>query len=81
MSEHDVICTGAKECKELKGAIHIIHCGSKEIKQRPEYCSGRSPHLYRHEEDSGFTCPFINKWVEGRRIWMKVKNGTTPSNG
>ena len=73
MSEHDVICTGVEECRQLKGATHVVYYGDKEIHQRPEYCGGRYPHLYRSEEDKPFTCPFVNRQVEGKRIWERVK--------
>lgn len=72
MSEDDVVCTGADECKKLKDAVHIIHYDGREIRQRPEYCSGRHPHRFNHEECRGHTCVFINKWVGCKRIWMKV---------
>ena len=72
MSEDDVICTGAEECKKLEGATHIIHYDGKEIVQRPEYCSGRHPHRFQPEEDGPHVCIFINKPVRGKRIWMRV---------
>lgn len=78
MSEDDVICTGAEECKKLKDAVHIIRYGNKDIEQRPEYCSGRHPHRFRPEEDSSHVCPFINKRVEGKRIWMRIPRGANP---
>ena len=59
------ICSGVKECEKLKDATNIIMYGDKEVTQRPEYCSGRHPHRFRHEEDrGGFICPFINKRIE-----------------
>lgn len=72
MSEDDVICSGAEECKKLKDAVHIIYYGGKEIHQRPEYCSGRNPHLPMPEEDSTHICPFINKRVEGKKMWKRA---------
>jgi len=71
MSEFDVICSGVEKCRKLKNATHTIHYGDKEIVQRPEYCSGRCPHLPRPEEDSSHICPFINERVEGKPIWQR----------
>ena len=72
MSENDVICTGVKECEKLKNAVHIIHYDGKEIKQQPEYCSGRYPHKHQQEECSPHICIFINKSVECKRIWKRA---------
>jgi len=72
MDSEDVICSGASECKKLKGATHITHCAGKEIIQRPEYCSGRRPHRFQHEEDSPHFCIFINKHVESKRLFQKA---------
>jgi len=72
MSEHDVICTGAEECKKLVGATHVFWYGDKEIIQRPEHCSSRNPHLPSADEDKSFICPHINKRVEAKRIWQRA---------
>lgn len=69
-----VICTGAIKCKKLKDAVHTIYYGDKRIDQRPEYCSGREPHIFNSETDSSFVCPFINERVEGKHIYKKVMN-------
>lgn len=72
MNEDYVICSGAEECKKLKDAVHIILYDGEEIKQRPENCSGRHPHLFNHDECRGMACPFINKWVECKKVWMRI---------
>ncbi len=71
MSEDDMLCTGAEECKKLEDAVHIIKIGDKEVHQRPEYCSGQRPHRFNHEECGGMHCGFINKWVECKRMWKR----------
>ena len=57
MSANDVICSGAKMCNSTNN----------------KYCSCRFPHIFNHEECSGFTCPIIMKWVECRSIYAKIK--------
>lgn len=72
MSENDVLCSGVDKCKDLDGAVNIIHHRGKEINQRIEYCSGRTPHLFNYEECRGIVCPFTHERVECKRIWMRV---------
>ncbi|KKK71624.1 hypothetical protein LCGC14_2912020, partial [marine sediment metagenome] len=50
MSGDDVICSGVKICSVLKDVVHTIDYGDNKVNQRPEYCSGRHPHRYQHEE-------------------------------
>ena len=72
MEVDDVICSAYKECLQLKDAVHVIMVGDREVHQRPEYCSGRYPHRYRHEEDSGFFCSFVNKQVTAKRMYART---------
>lgn len=66
-----MICVGARECAKLKDAEHIIYYGDKEIRQRPEYCSGQHPHRFNHEECGSRHCVFLDKQVECVRLYIK----------
>lgn len=69
---NDVICSGYKKCMELKGAVHTFQVGNRTVHQRPENCSGREPHRFRHEEDASHFCSFVNERVEAKRIAVRV---------
>lgn len=72
MDADDVICSAHTECKKLKNAVHVIMYAGKEIHQKPEYCGGRHPHRFRHEEDMPHFCTFVNKQVVARQMYKRI---------
>jgi hypothetical protein len=50
----EVICDHAYKCHNIPNFRSVI-----------EDCSGRQPHKYSHQEDSGFSCPHADgEWVK-----------------
>ena len=56
----DCICDHANRCKQ-----------NPVEKSRVDYCSGRRPHRFNHEECSGMHCPHAdNQWVKCLPIFI-----------
>ena len=56
---------------------HANTCTQKEgVTSKVEYCSGRHPHRFNHEECQGFHCVHANgakgAWVKCVRMYRKV---------
>ena len=61
MDADSMICDHADVCKQAKG-----------VNSRPEYCSGKHPHRYNHEECNGMHCSHANgAWVKCVRMYVK----------